>query len=449
MPARSSNPYLVEMPDGSRIERTYCVEDGEKVPVGNWKWVVYDPDRTPSRKKVNLYTKDKGAATDKAKGYIKRMMVGLFDPWEDAPRQTGTTVDDAITPYFKSKRRAGGADSTIEKDENRLRGFAASLPVAMSMSGVTKKHVERFLDRASKRGGKLSNGAKNRDRATIRHFFEWAIANGMATLNPVAGIKPWKKEDNRRDHATGAEIEAILRAITAAEVKSGKSRQWLKDWLVFGFGSGLRPDELHHLRWSAVHLAERRVEVCLHHKGKTKKSRRTLHVAGDALAVLERRSSARTNGADGPVFTGAKGGPVNIGAATSRLTEFGVAAGIQKHVVSYGLRHGFGTRMTAAGKPVVDVARMMGTSVAMLEDHYAHYDPKRGAEHIEDVYGEKGPDPAEVAAKRERLELAAELHRAGRLTLAEAARVAELDTEVFAESIRAHDASPDVEAACE
>ena len=437
------------MADGSRIERTYRMVNGSQEPVGNWKWVVYDPDRAPKRKKVNLYTKDKGAATDKAKDYIKRRMLGLFDPWEDAPRQTGATLDDAISPYFKTKLRAGGAASTIEKDENRLRGFAAFLPVATALNAVTKKQVERFLDRPSKRGGKLSNGAKNRDRATIRHFFEWAVANGMATSNPAAGIKPWKKEDNRRDHATAAEVEAIMRAITAAEVKSGKSRQWIKDWLVFGFGSGLRPDELHHLRWSAVHLAERRVEVCLHHKGKTKKSRRTLHVAGAALSVLERRLAARTSEADGPVFTGAKGGPVNIGAATTRLTEFGVSAGIQKHVVSYGLRHGFGTQMTAAGKPVVDVARMMGTSVAMLEDHYAHYDPKRGAEHIQDVYGEKGPDPAEAAAKRERFDLAAELHRAGRLTLAEAARVAELDTDAFAESIRAHDASGDAEASRE
>ncbi len=444
MPSKSSahNPYLVDMPDGSRIERTYRLEGEAKIPVGNWKWVAYDPDRSPSRKKVNLFTKDKGAATEKAKEYIKRRTIGLFDPWEDAPRQTGATVDDAISPYFKAKRRAGGSDSTIEKDEKRLRSFAASLPVAAAVGTVTKKQIERFLDRPSKRGGKLSNGAKNRDRATIRHFFEWAVANGMATSNPAAGIKPWKKEDNRRDHATAAELEAIIRAITAAEVKSGKSRQWLKDWLVFGFGSGLRPDELHHLRWSAVHLAERRVEVCLHHKGKTKKSRRTLHVAGAALAVLERRSAARTSGADGPVFTGAKGGPVNIGAATARLIEFGVSAGIQKHVVSYGLRHGFGTQMTAAGKPVVDVARMMGTSVAMLEDHYAHYDPKRGAEHIEDVYGEKDPDPAEAVAKRERFELAAELHRAGRLTLAEAARVAELDAEAFAETLRTSSTVP-------
>lgn len=433
-----SNPYRVEMPDGSRIERSYRVEGGKQVPFGNWKWEVYDPDRAPKRKKLSLYTKDKQAATDKARDYIRRRTLGLFDPWGDAPQRTGATVPEAATPYFKAKRRAGGAASTHDKDEHLLGQFAAHLPAGAALSSVTPKHVEAFLNRPSKRGGgPLSNGSKNRNRATLSAFFGWAVKNGMATANPAAEVGPWGREDNRRDHVTPADVEAILRAITAAEVASGVSRQWLRDWIVFGAGSGLRPGEMAGLRWSAVHLGAQAVEVCKHARGKTKNSRRTVHVTGDALAVLRRRQGERTTEADGPVFTGAKGGPISVGYATKRLQAFGEKAGLSKNVVTYGLRHGYGTNLTAASKPVTDVSRMMGTSVGMLEKHYAHFDPRRGAQHVEDVFGAGGADAEAAAKARERFEMAAGFHRDGRLTLAEAAAVAEMDPEDFAEAVRA------------
>ena len=46
-----------------------------------------------------------------------------------------------------------------------------------------------------------------------------------------------------------------------------------------------------------------------------------------------------------------------------------------------------GPRMAAAGVPLLDLARLMGTSVRMIEKHYGHYDPARGASHVERVFG--------------------------------------------------------------
>ena len=439
MATTRTNPYLIEMPDGSRIERSYRIEDDKPVPFGSWKWVVYDPDRAPKRKKLSLYTKDKGAATDKARDYIKRRTLGLFDPWEDKPVREGTTVAEAATAYLKAKRAGGASETTLKTDANRLDLFMATVPAGAALGTVGRKHVERFLDRPKKRGGVRSTQTKNRDLATLRHFFEWCVTRKMLGASPAAGVKSWKKEANRRDHATADDVAAVLRAITAADVaRAGTSRQWLVDWIVFGFGSGLRPGEMRDLRWSAVHLAEGRVEVGRHRRVKTRKSRRSVKVAGDALAVLVRRHAERTGEGDGPVFTGNGGGPVSVAYATKQLKAFAEKAGLSKTLVSYGLRHGFGTNMTAASKPVVDVAHMMGTSVGMLEDHYAHYDPRRGAAHVEDVYGDGAGDPAPASAQKaaERFALAAELHRAGRLTLAEAARVAELEPEAFQAALR-------------
>jgi integrase len=59
------------------------------------------------------------------------------------------------------------------------------------------------------------------------------------------------------------------------------------------------------------------------------------------------------------------------------------------------LRHSYGTRKAAAGVPLLDLARMMGTSAVMIERHYGHYDPARGASHVERV-GMAAPAGASV-----------------------------------------------------
>ena len=42
------------------------------------------------------------------------------------------------------------------------------------------------------------------------------------------------------------------------------------------------------------------------------------------------------------------------------------------------------------GTPLYLIARLMGTSVQMIERHYAHYDPARGADYVERVFGGAG-----------------------------------------------------------
>ena len=116
-----ANLYRAELPDGTRIERSYRVEDGEKVPRGNWQWVVYNPDRRPSRKRVNLRTRDKGAAMQKALGFAKQRALGALDPWAaSAAVDDGVPFDKAVERYLAEKRhsasrrrsRATGGTST-------------------------------------------------------------------------------------------------------------------------------------------------------------------------------------------------------------------------------------------------------------------------------------------------------------------------------------------------
>ena len=233
----------------------------------------------------------------------------------------------------------------------------------------------------------------------------------MPSDNPAEAVELAKSKHRRRDHVTTEEVNTILRKITAAEITTGVSRQWLKDWIVFGFGTGLRPDEQQRLEWSGVRLAERSIEVGKGHRVKTAKSRRALAVRGAALDVLMRRADERTNENDGPVFTLPGGGPVALGYLRKTLKRFAHDAEVEKNVVPYSLRHGFGTRHAMEGMPVYVLARMMGTSVAMIEKHYGHYDPLQGAAYLErSIAAEKARNEnrsaeatEEVTLKREQL----------------------------------------------
>ncbi|NNF58590.1 MAG: site-specific integrase [Rhodothermaceae bacterium] len=161
---------------------------------------------------------------------------------------------------------------------------------------------------------------------------------------------------------------------------------WLRDWIQFGLGTGLRPGEQAALRWSDVRLDEGTVRV----RGtKTEGSAHPVPVAGEALETLRRRAMALADEGNGLVFTGAGGGAVEMRYLSKRLQKLAASADIAKNVTAYSLRHSYGTKMAAAGVPLLDLARIMGTSVAMIERHYGHYCPERGAAHVRRVFGEE------------------------------------------------------------
>ena len=411
--APGENPYRAELPDGTRIERAYRVVDGERVARGNWQWCVYDPDRRPARKRVNLRTADKGAAMRKALDYARRRSLGTYDPWgKGAADVGGVGLAAAVDRYLAEKSHAA-APSTVAEDRRYLTKLQLELPAGALVGHVGQDHVEAVVNARKKPpkgedgvrrgpGPAASPETKKRRRASLRHFFAWAVGRGMRTDNPADGVRLPKMPNARRDHVTDAEAAAILRAASAAEVtgEDGAERPgWVADWVTFGLGTGLRPGEQRELRWSAVRLAERSIEVGKGHRVKTAASRRTVPVRGAALAVLRRLHEARTSEADGFVFRGATGGRVAVDYLTKRLQKLAGRAKVHKTVTAYALRHAYGTRMAAAGVPLLDLARLMGTSIRMIERHYGHYDPARGASHVERVFG--GPATGAVTQTAE------------------------------------------------
>jgi integrase len=164
---------------------------------------------------------------------------------------------------------------------------------------------------------------------------------------------------------TLAELDAI-----AAELS--KSYRSLP---VFGAATGLRPEE-----WSAlerrhidrarrlVKVEQKNIDAKIALGGKTKNSVREVPLAGRALAALDTLPPRL----DTPLlFPAPEGGPLNLDNFRRREWAPAVeAAGVVTPATPYDMRDTFASNALAAGVTVFELARVMGTSVRMIEKHY-------------------------------------------------------------------------------
>jgi integrase len=152
--------------------------------------------------------------------------------------------------------------------------------------------------------------------------------------------------------------------------------------------TGMRPPEAKNLRWRDVAIRkddQGRTLVILHVRGKGKF--RDLVAAGNVAEYLERvRAVSPATGIDDPVFTTDKGKPA------STLYESLIETLLEKSELrvsssgklrsTYCFRHTYATFRLTEGVDVYFLAKQMGTSVKMIEDHYGHITPVKNAERI-------------------------------------------------------------------
>jgi integrase len=132
-----------------------------------------------------------------------------------------------------------------------------------------------------------------------------------------------------------------------------------------GAATGLRPLELARLERRDV---DRPRKVLTVRGTKTNGSYRELPLSRRALEALERLAVKL---ATPLLFTAPDGGPLNLNNFRRReWTPAVEAAGVAKPVRIYDLRSTFASNALHAGVTFFELARVMGTSVKMIELHY-------------------------------------------------------------------------------
>lgn len=285
-------------------------------------------------------------------------------------------------------------------------------------------------------GGKVSNGTIRSEMDTFRGIMGFAAGKKYIPESHVfKGKLPVAKV--AREEFTPQEYRK-LHTFARGWIKEARtdfnkwSRTMAYNYILIMTNTGMRPTEARNLRWRDVSIRkdnQNRRFVVLSVRGKGK--HRELVAAGNVADYLDRvRELAKPVGDDQFVFTTNAGWELDVKAKAneSRDGEAHVAARKSKRIVGgsartlyysiikrmleesklvhsssgsrrspYCFRHTYATFRLTEGVDVYFLAKQMGTSVKMIEDHYGHITPIKNADRI--LQGMPGWEPIADAPK--------------------------------------------------
>ncbi len=252
--------------------------------------------------------------------------------------------------------------------------------------------VWRHKNGKGRSGGRVSDGTIRDEMNTFRSVMRYAASKKYIRDSQVfSGKLPVGHA--RREEFTPEEYRK-LHTFARRWIKDARNEanRWYRE-IAYNFvlvmtNTGMRPSEAKNLRWRDAGVftdKQERTVVRLSVRGKAKF--RTLVAAGNVATYLERiRKISKATTPDDHVFTTTEGKPARTlyhslieGLLTdSKLLES--SSGSRRS--TYCFRHTYATFRLTEGVDVYFLAKQMGTSVKMIEDHYGHITPVKNAEQI-------------------------------------------------------------------
>jgi integrase len=231
---------------------------------------------------------------------------------------------------------------------------------------VPLRGLERMSGEIATWQAKLPERSRYGIVSALRQTLGAAVRWGYITSNPAtaAGRNPQPAPRAVRVYSR-AELDAIGAELAPAYASLP----------VFAAATGLRPEEWSALERRDIDRRERIVNVLrtvsdgeVVELGKTSGSRRQVPLSRRALAALDAIPPRLDTTLVFPAF---KGGVLNLDNFRRRDWSPAIeAAGIIRPARIYDLRSTFASDALAAGISVFELARIMGTSVRMVERHY-------------------------------------------------------------------------------
>jgi integrase len=281
------------------------------------------------------------------------------------PRLNGASPHTELTlvefcELYLERHAAGARRRTIDSLRQRL-GYATR-----AYGDVPLRELERMVDELAGWRTKLPERSCYGIVGALRQTLGAAVRWDYMSRNPAKLIGPNRQPSPMPIRAyTFAEVDAIAAELSAR----------YQPLPAFAAATGLRPEEWAVLErrdvdgHAAIVSVRRTVsEGEVVELGKTSKSRRQVPLSRRALEALDQVPPR----IDTPLlFPSPRGQVLNLG--NFRRREWALAtrtSGVTRPARIYDLRSTFASNALAAGVTVFELARVMGTSVAMIERHY-------------------------------------------------------------------------------
>ncbi len=256
--------------------------------------------------------------------------------------------------------------SSYRRDLRRYDAFLAEAGID-DLDAVTEATVAAFLVRLREGDADhppLSAASAGRTVVAVRGFHRFCVADGLATSDPAAAVRPPTPAKRLPKALPLADVEAILDAAGAAGTTLALRDRALLEVL---YGTGARISEAVGLDVDDLD----RVDGTVLLRGKGSKER-LVPVGSYALEAVDayltrarpelvatttaRGSSERA----GALFLNARGGRLSRQSAWTVLVKAADRAGVTRDVSPHTLRHSFATHLLEGGADVRVVQELLG-----------------------------------------------------------------------------------------
>ncbi len=261
-----------------------------------------------------------------------------------------------------------------------LGGYHGAGATPASLGGVTQTDMRAFA--AAERARGLSARSLARRLSAIRSFLRWMsdregydLSAALSTRGPKyqrSLPRPLGPEQAREllDYAGSHHPEPWIAARDAAV-------------LTLLYSCGLRISEALALTGRDWPLAE---ALTIRGKGGRERMVPVLPAARDAVAAYLRLSPFSLD-ADGPLFRGARGGPLRAGVLEGAMAQMRQSLGLPPSATPHALRHSFATHLLSAGGDLRTIQELLGHASLATTQVYTGVDDA----HLMEVYRRAHP----------------------------------------------------------
>ncbi|GAB3792428.1 tyrosine-type recombinase/integrase [Dyella agri] len=342
---------------GAPVDRGLFVGYRRMAHGGNWIARWRDEDGKQNYHRLGAVDEDDkeayANAQKAARQWLKRMRAGVRSV-------EVATVADACREYVQDRRREKGEATATDAEQRFARTIYDSDLGKISLDRLTTKRITEWRDALSDpddAGKVLGRASVNRTLTALKAALNLAVRNRNVTPEREIEwrmVKPLNNASDRRELFLDLTQRRAL--LAAAE---GSIRHLIEAAML----TGARPGELGRARCRQF---DPRTGTMVF-DGKTGKRSVRLTPAAAALFKAQRKGKLP----DAWLFD-------NDGAAWDKhvwnehVQRAAERAELPPGVCLYTLRHSFITEAITGGLSPLEVARMVGTSLAMIDKHYGH-----------------------------------------------------------------------------
>jgi integrase/recombinase XerC len=289
--------------------------------------------------------------------------------------------------YLGAERRM--SPKTLEayrRDVGQFLGFMAEhlggTPSLKQLAQLTPADIRAFM--AARRADGLGNRSLMRALAGARSFARFLERNGKGKVAALNAVRTPKLARTLPKPLTAG----AARQMTDADLRAGEAREtWVlaRDAAVLAllYGSGLRISEALGLGRADWREGIDAITVT----GKGNKRRMVPVLPQVARLVADYVALCPYNAPDGPLYFGARGGPLSPRVVQLAMANLRGALGLPDSATPHALRHSFATHLLARGGDLRAIQELLGHASLSTTQIYTAVD----SEHLLAVYASTHP----------------------------------------------------------